>query len=351
MKKIVSDVGSLAIDLTDQQFGRLSALSIVPRGEKRGVQWLCQCECGNRPQVSAECLRGGDTHSCGCGRNDNRPRGDSHRRAKLSEAQVASQRERYYAGGVAYDQIAIEFGMSKHAVALMLKGTTYAHVPMPASSFSVELERCICGQYRREGVVHVCPERPTHCKHGHLYDEANTYYDKDGWRHCKRCHRESGHNPLRRARVANLPSERIVKSRVLEAHGGLCGICKTPVDPANWHLDHIIPITKDGPHLYSNVQPAHPTCNLSKTNLDLAEAIARKRELSTIDLCQIIWAVGQRKSRPEIAKEFQLDKTRLRHVIRSVRHAFAVNDSEAFITTMGNLARPLEREVIHSRPQ
>lgn len=28
----------------------------------------------------------------------------------------------------------------------------------------------------------------THCKHGHLFDERNTYYTKQGWRQCRRCH-------------------------------------------------------------------------------------------------------------------------------------------------------------------
>lgn len=33
-------------------------------------------------------------------------------------------------------------------------------------------------------------KRKTHCKHGHAFDEANTYYDKYGARHCKTCGRE-----------------------------------------------------------------------------------------------------------------------------------------------------------------
>lgn len=29
----------------------------------------------------------------------------------------------------------------------------------------------------------------THCKYGHLFDEANTRITKDGWKHCRTCHR------------------------------------------------------------------------------------------------------------------------------------------------------------------
>jgi uncharacterized Rmd1/YagE family protein len=28
-----------------------------------------------------------------------------------------------------------------------------------------------------------------HCKHGHLFDEANTYYTKYGTRHCRKCNK------------------------------------------------------------------------------------------------------------------------------------------------------------------
>jgi 5-methylcytosine-specific restriction endonuclease McrA len=36
------------------------------------------------------------------------------------------------------------------------------------------------------------------------------------------------------------------------------------VDPANWHLDHVVPLSRGGEHSYANVQVAHPFCNLSK---------------------------------------------------------------------------------------
>jgi len=56
------------IDLTEQKFGKLT---VIKRGEntKNGrVQWLCQCDCGN-PElvlVRADCLKNGNTQSCGC---------------------------------------------------------------------------------------------------------------------------------------------------------------------------------------------------------------------------------------------------------------------------------------------
>lgn len=47
---------------------------------------------------------------------------------------------------------------------------------------------------------------------------------------------------------------------------GMCGICRTPVDPSSpWEIDHIIPISKQGPHSYANVQLSHRKCNRSKS--------------------------------------------------------------------------------------
>jgi 5-methylcytosine-specific restriction endonuclease McrA len=38
-----------------------------------------------------------------------------------------------------------------------------------------------------------------------------------------------------------------------------------PVDVnSKWHVDHIVPISKGGPHSYLNVQLAHAKCNRTK---------------------------------------------------------------------------------------
>jgi hypothetical protein len=52
-------------DLTDQQFGFLTALRPVIRGD--GVKvWLCKCICGEEPLVRPNSLKRGATTSCGC---------------------------------------------------------------------------------------------------------------------------------------------------------------------------------------------------------------------------------------------------------------------------------------------
>lgn len=51
---------------------------------------------------------------------------------------------------------------------------------------------------------------------------------------------------------------------VLERDDGCCGICGGDVDPTDFHVDHIIPLSKGGEHSYANVQAAHPSCNVRK---------------------------------------------------------------------------------------
>lgn len=58
------------IDLTNQKFGKLTAIEIAepfikPSGKKVSA-WWCECECGNRVRVRSEYLRSGHTTSCGC---------------------------------------------------------------------------------------------------------------------------------------------------------------------------------------------------------------------------------------------------------------------------------------------
>lgn len=66
----------------------------------------------------------------------------------------------------------------------------------------------------------------------------------------------------RRARKAD--SDLVSRAVVYERDNGICGICRLPVDPADWHLDHIHPLSAGGSHSYDNIQVAHPRCNLSK---------------------------------------------------------------------------------------
>ena len=55
-----------AYDLTNQRFGRLTALYKCDYKLNNRYPWFCQCDCGNTKVVRTHDLVGGKTTSCGC---------------------------------------------------------------------------------------------------------------------------------------------------------------------------------------------------------------------------------------------------------------------------------------------
>lgn len=64
--KIEEFVDRTKKDLTNQKFGKLTAL--YPTEKRRGnhIVWVCKCDCGNTCEVSGAMLTIGHTNSCGC---------------------------------------------------------------------------------------------------------------------------------------------------------------------------------------------------------------------------------------------------------------------------------------------
>lgn len=82
-------------DLTNQQFGKLTALSRVENKNGR-AWWKCQCECGETKEIPAYALTSGNSKSCGCARETNprfRNRKHGHR-AKKGNGQRSSKEYR-----------------------------------------------------------------------------------------------------------------------------------------------------------------------------------------------------------------------------------------------------------------
>lgn len=55
---------SKMIDITNQKFGKLTAL--YPIKKSNPLKWHCKCDCGNEVDVRSIYLRNGHTTSCGC---------------------------------------------------------------------------------------------------------------------------------------------------------------------------------------------------------------------------------------------------------------------------------------------
>jgi 5-methylcytosine-specific restriction endonuclease McrA len=101
-------------------------------------------------------------------------------------------------------------------------------------------------QYRRDPAAYVARARR---------------WEKDNPEEAKRLNRQV--QQTRRARKLNQFIEDVDPQTVYEMHGGMCGICKEFID-GDFHVDHVMPLSKGGIHGYVNVQPAHPICNLRK---------------------------------------------------------------------------------------
>lgn len=75
------------------------------------------------------------------------------------------------------------------------------------------------------------------------------------------------HHALARARRAGVEiGPRFTRQQIWDRDGGCCHICGEPCDPDDWHPDHIIPLSKGGPHTFENVAVSHPVCNRRKNN-------------------------------------------------------------------------------------
>lgn len=77
----------------------------------------------------------------------------------------------------------------------------------------------------------------------------------------------------RRARLNGNEWEPFDPVEVYERDGWTCGICDLPVDrsliwpdPASVSLDHIIPVSLDGPHTRANTRCSHLGCNSKRGN-------------------------------------------------------------------------------------
>jgi len=74
--------------------------------------------------------------------------------------------------------------------------------------------------------------------------------------------RVNAYEAARRARVKGSPeTEFIDRMQIYERDGGRCHICERPTWEGDFTLDHLIPLSKGGAHVRTNIAVAHRDCN------------------------------------------------------------------------------------------
>ena len=120
-------------------------------------------------------------------------------------------------------------------------------------------------------------------------ERCGTYFERTNPgnppKYCtERCSRQA-HDSRRYHRLRATVYETFNSREIYERDGWECGLCRLPTDIADFTivtgsdgkqahccgpdfptLDHIIPITRGGPHTRANVQTAHHLCNTIKGN-------------------------------------------------------------------------------------
>lgn len=51
---------------------------------------------------------------------------------------------------------------------------------------------------------------------------------------------------------------------IWERDQGICYLCNQAIDRSEVHFDHVIPVSKGGPHTMDNIRATHARCNLQK---------------------------------------------------------------------------------------
>lgn len=115
---------------------------------------------------------------------------------------------------------------------------------------------------RQDGLCYLCRD----CKR----QDTKTYYQNhpEAMRRNQKLYRE------KHADLANVRSRRwnhehrrgYSVSAILEVYGTKCHLCGDGILPKHFSIDHVIPLSLGGNDDFSNLRPAHRSCNSSKGN-------------------------------------------------------------------------------------
>lgn len=86
-----------------------------------------------------------------------------------------------------------------------------------------------------------------------------------------RCKNEAIKNHKMHAMRVNSLTHFITRLELYIRDNATCGICGNHVEMCQVSIDHIVPVSKGGRHVWDNVQLAHYLCNMRKSNQELSE--------------------------------------------------------------------------------
>lgn len=93
------------------------------------------------------------------------------------------------------------------------------------------------------------------------------------------------HSNKRRALKKKNKHEPYTEKQVLDIYGTVCYLCGLEIDLfaprrigiLGWekglHIDHVVPIVKNGPDILENVRPTHGRCNIDKKAFDIPQTL------------------------------------------------------------------------------
>lgn len=120
-----------------------------------------------------------------------------------------------------------------------------------------------CDRDRRHGTAGRCAMHSRRIRLHGAPDDAALSRRPNGAGGTRQEMRRSYEN-ARRARKSGNFVENVDLATLWERDGGICHICKQPAERWNWHMDHVVPISRGGEHSYANTAVSHPGCNLRK---------------------------------------------------------------------------------------
>lgn len=132
----------------------------------------------------------------------------------------------------------------------------------------IEQNRDRVRSYWRKSATKRRAENPEqHRLQAQAYRDANREHLREWQRAYRHANMERMRQSWRLNRAKRRGAQRgqlVDLNLIWQRDGGICHICGGLVAPDDVHFDHVIPLSKGGPHTYDNIKVAHSACNLRK---------------------------------------------------------------------------------------